>query len=159
MITAYAQRELRDADEVLARFERGRLGMIERTAQEFGLSPQREEDVDVEYLRIEVEIDFENDADPEVEDLVDRFTVFLYALEDRDIGHLLFEVETERERSFLEELDLAFVSVEPRAEDRCRTGRARAEKTEDHSPFVSRLIAALIWSNRDYFADVLSPTG
>lgn len=116
MITAYAQRELQDTDEVLADFERGRLGMIERTAEEFGLFPQRDEDVDVEYLNVEVEIDFENATDPEIEDLVDRFTVFLYALEDRDIGHLRFEVDTEREKRFLEELNLAFVSVETREE-------------------------------------------
>jgi hypothetical protein len=114
MITAYARRELQDTDEVLAEFERGRLGMIERTAEEFGLSPQRDEDVDVECLNVEVEIDFENDADPEVDDLIDRFTVFLYALEDRDIGHLRFEVDTEREKGFLEELNLAFVSVQTR---------------------------------------------
>lgn len=113
MIIAYAGRELQDADRARSQFETGRLALIERVGREFGFDPERELDIDVEYLNLYVEGDFDNDADPQLEDLVDRFTIFLYALEDRDIGHLRFEVDDDRERRFLEELNLAFVSVEP----------------------------------------------
>lgn len=83
MITAYAQREIQSEDPARCDFERGRLLLIERIAAEFDLSSARELDVEVEYLYMEVDLDFENDSDPAVGDLIDRFTGFLHALEDR----------------------------------------------------------------------------
>ena len=120
MITGYAQRALECADRALMRFERGRMTLIERVATEYGFEPRRELDQAAQYLtqylNIDADLDFDSDADPLTEDLMDRFSLFLYALEDRDIGHLRFEVDTEREKRFLKELNLAFVSAEFREE-------------------------------------------
>lgn len=122
MITAYTSYEPTPGDEVADAFYWGRLGMIERRARLRGLDARREKDHDkdgdyVEYLNIDVKLDFENNGHPDVEDLTDRFTTFLYEIEDSDFGHLLFEVDTARERHFLAALELAFVSIEDRQED------------------------------------------
>ncbi|MEJ7631464.1 MAG: hypothetical protein WKF28_03095 [Rubrobacteraceae bacterium] len=89
MITGYAQRALECADRALMSFERGRMTLIERVATEYGFETRRELDQDTQYLNIDADLDFDSDADPLAEDLMDRFSIFLYALEDRDIGHPL----------------------------------------------------------------------
>lgn len=118
MMTGYAQRDLECADRALMRFESGRMTLTERVATEYGFVSERQRDGEAEYLNIDAHVDFENDSDPVNGDLIDRFSMFLYALEDRDIGHLLFEVDTKREKRFLEDLNLAFVSAELREQPR-----------------------------------------
>ena len=131
MITAYRPRDVhpptghgrnahrREIDRVSWEFERVRSLMIEGAAEEFGLEPVRRrggptgaetEDLEIS-VEIDLEIDLENDADPAVSDHEERFAAFLYALEDRDVGHLLFEVDRTEERAFLDGLSLAFLSV------------------------------------------------
>lgn len=138
MITAFRSREAhpptadgrtlseREFDHVSWEFERVRSLMIEQTAREFGFSPVRrnrpEDDrpsgdpsrarcEETESVEVSVEIDFDNNLDPDVCDLEDRFSIFLQELEDRDIAHMIFEVDRDDERAFLENLSLAFLTI------------------------------------------------
>lgn len=126
MITCYRSRDLNapggDEDRVAWEFERVRFLMIEATAREFGLEPVRVAEGPegageaTEDLEVSVEIDFANDAVSEVADLERRLHDFLTSLEDRDVAHMLFEVDRTDERAFLEGISLAFLTVYDRDE-------------------------------------------
>lgn len=148
----------REANHVAWAFERTRSLMIESTAREFGLQPVRRMEShreshresprerpserladartdETELLEVSVEIDFENNFDPDVSNLEDRFTTFLHALEDRDIAHLLFEVDRDDERAFLENFSLAFLTIHHRdSTDRAPRPRRHTTHTKTGGP-------------------------
>lgn len=119
MITAYTRRDLVPSagDEERTAFEWGRLGLVQRAAEERGLGPKRfvEEDAGAERVEVNVEIDFDNNALPQVEDLVDRCISFFYDVDDGCLGRLRCAVDTTDEWRFVENLRLG---VRPVLEER-----------------------------------------
>lgn len=122
MLTAYLRRDTGDGvDEHRRAFEWGRLGLVERAAGERGLDVRRLDEWGPgavgggERVEVTVNIDFDNNALPEVEDLVDRCVSFFYDVDDGCLGRLRCAVDTTEEWRFVENLRLG---IRPILEER-----------------------------------------
>lgn len=105
MIRGYASLCPEDLDETEHAFETARMALIEREADSYpSLRTDRTFDVETHYLNVSWQPAPE-DADEE--DLAH----FIMALEDRNLGYLKWEVDTDQELRLLHSINVANMSA------------------------------------------------
>ena len=112
MITSYMPIHHAEAEQYEGQhdFERARAFQVRRTAELHGIPVGLRPDGDTSYLETHLTLQgltegmSPSDLDPKDDELWARYAGFLMELEDRNLGYLIHEVDTEAEYELVESL-------------------------------------------------------